>query len=29
VSIRLMRQGPDDHLRASAQDCEFDLTLCS
>ena len=29
VSIRLMRQGPDDHLHASAQDCAFDLTLCS
>ena len=29
VSIRLMRQGPDDHLHAAAQDCAFDLTLCS
>ena len=29
VSIRLMRQGPDDHLHASAQDRAFDLTLCS
>lgn len=29
VSIRLMRQGEDDHLHPSGQDCAFELTLCS
>jgi cell division protein ZapD len=29
VSIRLMRQGSDDHLHACAEDATFELTLCS
>ena len=29
VSIRFMRQGPDDRLHATSDDCAFELTLCS
>ncbi len=29
VSVRLMRQGRDDRLQASADDATFELTLCS
>ena len=29
MSIRLMRQGEDDRLHASADDCPFELALCS
>lgn len=29
VSIRLMRQGSDDRLHATSEDCGFELTLCS
>ena len=29
VSIRLMRLEADNHLHSSAQDCAFELTLCS
>lgn len=29
VSIRFMRQGTDDRLHATSEDCAFELTLCS
>jgi len=29
VSVRLMRQGADDHLHPSAEDASFELTLCA
>jgi cell division protein ZapD len=29
VSIRLMRQGSDDRLHPTTEDCGFELTLCS
>lgn len=29
VSIRFMRQGPDDRLHATSEDCGFELALCS
>jgi cell division protein ZapD len=29
VSIRFMRQGPDDRLHPGAEDCPFELTLCA